>query len=88
MASTKQRLLQVFGIAATIIGIAAVIIAIILPHHINSQLVDEGREISLIKSDNYASWADIPGTRGYQLNYDFYLFNIENPTEVRYGLRP
>lgn len=84
----NKILLAVAGIFL-LLGLGSLIVGIVLPITLHNGLVDRGREASRINHDDDPEvWANIPGERGYNLTHEYEFFEILNPNDYKYGIRP
>jgi hypothetical protein len=72
-----------------LLGLGSLIVGIIVPITLHNKLVKEGRSVSKINSEDAPSvWANIPGDRGYNLTQEYEFFEISNPDNYKYGIKP
>ena len=79
------------GIASVflLLGLGSLIVGIVLPITLHNSLVNDGKDLSSIHAtDNANKWSNIPGDRGYNLTNEFEFFEITNPNEYKYGMKP
>lgn len=79
------------GVASVflLLGLGSLIVGIVLPITLHNQLVTDGKDLSVIRStDNANAWSNMPGDRGYNLTHEFEFFEITNPNDYKYGIKP
>lgn len=79
------------GIAGVflLLGLTSLIIGIVLPITLHNNLVSKGRDASRIFSTDHPDvWSNMPGDRGYNLTREFEFFEILNPDDYKYGIKP
>jgi len=79
------------GLSGTflLLGLGSLIVGIILPISLHNQLVTEGITVAQISAEDDPNvWANIPGDRGYDLTQEYQFFEIVNPENYQYGIKP
>lgn len=79
------------GVASVflLLGLGSLIVGIVLPITLHNQLVNDGKDLSVIRSTDKANvWSNVPGDRGYNLTHEFEFYEITNPNDYKYGIKP
>ena len=75
-----------FGVSCLLLlGCILIVLAIVLPIVIESQINEKAQEQVLMTNKNFELWGIIPGQSQVDMHRDHYLYNLTNPEDFLYN---